>query len=341
MQKRHSGVFLNGPTSLQQAFLVALFLQEIFFFSFTTSTWLCLCSQWLNQGHLCLRGFISEHQVLYVNQWLKKASELSTETTLSLRTCSGLWCDGMWSGTFGMVLLSGWHGFLLFLLCPFLSGWRVPWSLLYSESEGTSRFWAVRTVQEHPRPGGPSRFGVGAVEGKSSCHPPSYSAQSECPRGSEAAHKCGASCPSQEPDGVWFAHALCRHTRAEALPGHQGEQNVTMCERTTTWMSAGEGAERGGPPALWVGMEVGAAPVENSQEVPQQTENRVTTRIQQPHSWCIPRKSFTLKRYTPVFRAALLTTIKTWKQPKCPSTDECLRWNVYRMKYYSSIKIIK
>ena len=42
-------------------------------------------------------------------------------------------------------------------------------------------------------------------------------------------------------------------------------------------MSAGEGAERGGPPAPWVGMEVGAAPVENSREVPQQTENSYHT----------------------------------------------------------------
>ena len=63
---------------------------------------------------------------------------------------------------------------------------------------GTSSFWAVRTVQEHPWPGGPSRFGVGAVEGKSSCHPPSYSAQNECPRGSEVAHKWGASTQPRE-----------------------------------------------------------------------------------------------------------------------------------------------
>ena len=79
---------------------------------------------------------------------------------------------------------------------------------------------------------------------------------------------------------------------------------------TTTRMSAGEGAKRGGPPVLWVGMEVGAAPVENSLEFPQQTENRVTTWIQQPQSWCIPRKHFTLKRYTPpLYTAALFTTI--------------------------------
>ena len=43
---------------------------------------------------------------------------------------------------------------------------------------------------------------------------------------------------------------------------------------------------------------------------------------------------------TPVFIAALFTTAKTWKQPKCPSTDEWLKkmWYIYTMEYYSAIK---
>ena len=40
--------------------------------------------------------------------------------------------------------------------------------------------------------------------------------------------------------------------------------------------------------------------------------------------------------------AALFTTAKSWKQPKCPSTDNWLKkmWYiyVYTMKYYSAIK---
>ena len=41
-----------------------------------------------------------------------------------------------------------------------------------------------------------------------------------------------------------------------------------------------------------------------------------------------------------MFTAALFTTAKTWKQPKCPVTDECLRkiWYIYKMEYYSAIK---
>ena len=42
----------------------------------------------------------------------------------------------------------------------------------------------------------------------------------------------------------------------------------------------------------------------------------------------------------PVFTAVLFTIAKTWKQPKCPSTDECIKkmWYIYTMEYYSAIK---
>ena len=41
-----------------------------------------------------------------------------------------------------------------------------------------------------------------------------------------------------------------------------------------------------------------------------------------------------------MFIAALFTITKTWKQPKCPSTDECIKkvWYIYTMEYYSAIK---
>ena len=41
----------------------------------------------------------------------------------------------------------------------------------------------------------------------------------------------------------------------------------------------------------------------------------------------------------PVFTAALFTIAKTWKQPKCPSTNEWIkRWCIYTVEYYSAIK---
>ena len=41
-----------------------------------------------------------------------------------------------------------------------------------------------------------------------------------------------------------------------------------------------------------------------------------------------------------MFIAALFTVAKTWKQPKCPSTEEWKKkmWYIYTMEYYSSIK---
>ena len=43
---------------------------------------------------------------------------------------------------------------------------------------------------------------------------------------------------------------------------------------------------------------------------------------------------------TPMFIAALLTIAKTWRQPKCPSTEEWIKkmWYIYKMGYYSGIK---
>ena len=41
-----------------------------------------------------------------------------------------------------------------------------------------------------------------------------------------------------------------------------------------------------------------------------------------------------------MFIAALFTIAKTWKQPKCPLTDEWIKkvWYLHKMEYYSAIK---
>ena len=43
---------------------------------------------------------------------------------------------------------------------------------------------------------------------------------------------------------------------------------------------------------------------------------------------------------TPMFIVALFTTARTWKQPRCPLTDEWIKklWYMYTMEYYSAIK---
>ena len=42
----------------------------------------------------------------------------------------------------------------------------------------------------------------------------------------------------------------------------------------------------------------------------------------------------------PVFTAALFTIARTWKQRKCPSSEEWIKkmWYIYTMDYYSAIK---
>ena len=63
----------------------------------------------------------------------------------------------------------------------------------------------------------------------------------------------------------------------------------------------------------------------------------------QYHSWAYiwKKKNMIWKdTCTPVFIAALLTIAKTWKQPKCPLTEDWIKkiWYVYTVGYCSAIK---
>ena len=46
---------------------------------------------------------------------------------------------------------------------------------------------------------------------------------------------------------------------------------------------------------------------------------------------------------TPMFIAALFTIARTWKKPKCPSTDELIKkmWYIYTMEYTQPLKRMK
>ena len=60
-----------------------------------------------------------------------------------------------------------------------------------------------------------------------------------------------------------------------------------------------------------------------------------------PHLGIYPEETKTEKdTCIPLFIAALFTTARRWKQPRCPSTDEWIKklWYIYTMKYYSAIK---
>ena len=99
----------------------------------------------------------------------------------------------------------------------------------------------------------------------------------------------------------------------------------------------------GNPLALLVGMQTGAATLENSVEVPQKIKNRTTLR---PSS-CTTRYLSKGYRYAvskghtyPMFIAVLSTIAKSWKEPKCPSTEEWIKktWFIYTMEYYLTMR---
>ena len=69
-------------------------------------------------------------------------------------------------------------------------------------------------------------------------------------------------------------------------------------------------------------------------------------KIELPYDPAIPLLSLYSKKNTiwkgtctPIFTEALFTIAKTWKQPKCPSTEEWIKkmWYTYTIEYYSAI----
>ena len=76
-------------------------------------------------------------------------------------------------------------------------------------------------------------------------------------------------------------------------------------------------------------------------EVPSKTKNRTTIWSSSPTPRHISEKSIIQKdTCTPVFTVALFTTVKTWKRPKHPSTDEWIKkmQYIYTMEYHSAVK---
>ena len=66
--------------------------------------------------------------------------------------------------------------------------------------------------------------------------------------------------------------------------------------------------------------------MENSMELPLKTKNRVSIWSNNPTPRHASRQNSIRKgTCTPMFIVALFTVAKTWKQPKCPSTDEWIK----------------
>ena len=84
----------------------------------------------------------------------------------------------------------------------------------------------------------------------------------------------------------------------------------------------------GTPLALLVGMQTGAATLENSVEVPQKIKIDLLYDPAIALLGIYPRDTGVLMHRgtcTPMFIAALSTIAKLWKEPKCSSTDEWIK----------------
>ena len=78
---------------------------------------------------------------------------------------------------------------------------------------------------------------------------------------------------------------------------------------------------KGNPRALLVGMQTGAATVENSMELPQKTKNGTALDPAISLLGLYPKNPETpiqKNLCTPMIIAAQFTIAKYWKQPKCP-----------------------
>ena len=73
-------------------------------------------------------------------------------------------------------------------------------------------------------------------------------------------------------------------------------------------------------------------------EVPQKAKIELLYDPKIPLLGMYPEKTIIQKdECTPVFIVALLTIVKTWKQPKYPFIDKWIK-NIYTVEYYSVIK---
>ena len=80
--------------------------------------------------------------------------------------------------------------------------------------------------------------------------------------------------------------------------------------------------------ALLVGMQAGAATLENSMEVPQKIKNKTTLRPSNSTTRYLSKRyrcAVSKGHMHPTFIVALSTTAKVWKEPKCPSMDEWIK----------------
>ena len=95
-------------------------------------------------------------------------------------------------------------------------------------------------------------------------------------------------------------------------------------------------------PPLFVGLQACTTTLEISLAVPQKIEHSTTGGSCNTSLDIYPEYVPTGKKDTcsTMFIAALFIIARSWKEPRCPSTEEWIQkiWYIYTMEYYSAIK---
>ena len=98
---------------------------------------------------------------------------------------------------------------------------------------------------------------------------------------------------------------------------------------------------KGNTPALLVGVQAGPAPLDVSVTISQKIRKQPTSRPSATLS-IYPKdaQSYHKDMCSTMFIAALFVIARTWKQPKCPLTEEWVRkmWYIYTIEYYTAEK---
>ena len=125
--------------------------------------------------------------------------------------------------------------------------------------------------------------------------------------------------------------------------GITSHQSEWLSAKNPQTINAGEGAERR-KPSYTVGGNVNdySHCGEQYERFLKKNKNRATIwPYAIPLLGIYPDKSMIRKdTCIPMFIPSLFTTVKTWKQPKCPSTEDWIKkmWCTYTVEYYSAIK---
>jgi hypothetical protein len=94
-------------------------------------------------------------------------------------------------------------------------------------------------------------------------------------------------------------------------------------------------------PPLLVGLQTGTTTLEISLEVLQKIGHISTGRSSNTSPGLYPEDVPTCNKdaCSTMFIAALFIIARSWKEPRCPSTEEWIQkmWYIYTMEYYSAI----